>query len=954
MPNENEWSKKNWSSGEIITKDKMNRIEDQIDALTTEITLARNYGSGTTGTLGSRIDNMIICSDNRPDNNSDNELWIQAQSDTIKIPTYDEFQELQNAEAAVENLKINKPLDTKNKPINGTSGQILQTNGDGTTQWVNPNLPTNEQTAQALSTWLIEHPEATTTVEDGSLTETKFTDELQLLTIKDYVTPQMYGAIGDGITDCTSAFQALDGKIAFIPAGTYMVSHVKYGPGTVIYGAGMEKTIIRQIAGITENEGNGWGDLFDFADAHSSHLSNLSLKGQTEETSSNIYRALLKIRTTTDNSLSSYRSVYEHLYIYGAPGSGIVMIGPSTSDSHYQNSANWNYVHYINDIRAEACRKWCMIDETNDSRFSNLYFLAGGDGCLLCNNASGNMYCNLKMEQSKNYGVNWDHGPDGDPYNDNPDIYPEMSPSDSGFNYGAMLLIKNCYYIKFTNLDLQSAYYVGAKIYQSYELNMDGFITNCGVAPRGYTNGTGLLIQESQRCKFNLNFHYKNMPQKYNVIINKGCSYIFVYTNEVYKAINLNACPETCYIIDLADLSHFFNMLKDWHGYNITSYWNSIQKMVNDNTAATNLPVGTRLIEDWTYSDSSKSLPSIIDVVHYNTEDNEITDMTLSWHYSLPYQLEFDAPEAIYYAGTGGLAAGTYHILIEETYSGWKTEEAIQFTLTNALEEGDQIVLDCNNTSSTNPTNGRALKVYAYGSTEEKEITATSNGTEGIELGTIKKFATNGQLNAMTRVIYGYGRWKDSAIRQYLNSSELAGKWWVPKNNWDRPPIYANTHNGFLTGYNRKFVEIIAETTVETFVNYIEYGSNTSQTVITDVTSDKIFLPCLQNYNINSALSSFDTVTKEGDVWDLYNPDDTIPRFVRGGTTYSELEKQALNNQNTDVSVWLRSCGRNTVSGIYQIANTGAISNNAGLANATNCYVGCPSFKIVKQVSQSD
>lgn len=61
---------------------------------------------------------------------------------------------------------------------------------------------------KAVATWLDEHPEVTTTVQDGSLTEAKFSDALKLKTIKDYVTPEMFGAVGDGVVDDTAAIQA--------------------------------------------------------------------------------------------------------------------------------------------------------------------------------------------------------------------------------------------------------------------------------------------------------------------------------------------------------------------------------------------------------------------------------------------------------------------------------------------------------------------------------------------------------------------------------------------------------------------------------------------------------------------------------------------------------------------------------------------------------------------------
>ena len=57
--------------------------------------------------------------------------------------------------------------------------------------------------------WLDGHPEATTTVQDKSLTKEKFTDKLVLETVKDYVTPEMFGAVGDGEHDDTEAVQRM-------------------------------------------------------------------------------------------------------------------------------------------------------------------------------------------------------------------------------------------------------------------------------------------------------------------------------------------------------------------------------------------------------------------------------------------------------------------------------------------------------------------------------------------------------------------------------------------------------------------------------------------------------------------------------------------------------------------------------------------------------------------------
>lgn len=100
----------------------------------------------------------------------------------------------------------------------------------------------DEEIIAAVNSWLEDNPEATTTVQDGSLTEAKFSDTLKLATIKDYVTPEMFGAVGDGVTDDSISFKTAvnTGKMVYCSKSYLITQKIKLikgvdGFGTVIF-----------------------------------------------------------------------------------------------------------------------------------------------------------------------------------------------------------------------------------------------------------------------------------------------------------------------------------------------------------------------------------------------------------------------------------------------------------------------------------------------------------------------------------------------------------------------------------------------------------------------------------------------------------------------------------------------------------------------------------------------
>lgn len=89
-------------------------------------------------------------------------------------------------------------------------------------------------TEEAVAAWLDAHPEATTTVEDWSLTSKKL-----VVGTLNFVTPEMFGAVGDGITDDYNAFAEMlagGNKYCLLGQGKtyYVSSSLTYSSNTII------------------------------------------------------------------------------------------------------------------------------------------------------------------------------------------------------------------------------------------------------------------------------------------------------------------------------------------------------------------------------------------------------------------------------------------------------------------------------------------------------------------------------------------------------------------------------------------------------------------------------------------------------------------------------------------------------------------------------------------------
>lgn len=106
---------------------------------------------------------------------------------------------------------------TPKPETDGDQGDALRNNGDGTTSWAPIGLPTDEQTADAITAWLTAHPEATTTVEDGAITRAKLDTDLQNKT--DLSANALASAFVAATANAAGAHVTYGGKLYLLPNG---------------------------------------------------------------------------------------------------------------------------------------------------------------------------------------------------------------------------------------------------------------------------------------------------------------------------------------------------------------------------------------------------------------------------------------------------------------------------------------------------------------------------------------------------------------------------------------------------------------------------------------------------------------------------------------------------------------------------------------------------------------
>ena len=352
-----------------------------------------------------------------------------------------------------------------------------------------------------------------------------------------------------------------------------------------------------------------------------------------------------------------------------------------------------------------------------------------------------------------------------------------------------------------------------------------------------------------------------------------------------------------------------------------------IHRIVQSGEAPNIFSIGEQLMLN--YNDGSSDYVLPWDIVHFGNvelQDGEVVPgMYLQSHYAMQ-GVQFDASEAIYVA-SAAMPAGTYYFTIGTNWgSHCHAGTSYSFTTTKEIPTGGQIVVGKNNDFYTwgapdvAPENWRVHTFSnATSITPLDTNLVLTVGNTGTDLGTVASNIAYGNTNPnnLQRAAYGYNRWSQSGMRQWLNSGAAAGTWWTAKNEFDRPPQQFSSVRGFMAGFDDAFLNIIKPVKVTTALNTV----TDSAIGTTEDTYDTFFPASLEQEYIVPQLAD-----AEGEYWEYWKQRLGLssPQAQGGGGTNAMHIRYAYNAKTSAQYVRLRSAFRGSAYFTWIVSAAGS------------------------------
>lgn len=366
--------------------------------------------------------------------------------------------------------------------------------------------------------------------------------------------------------------------------------------------------------------------------------------------------------------------------------------------------------------------------------------------------------------------------------------------------------------------------------------------------------------------------------------------------------------------------------------------WDDIFSIVRQGKAQEVFAIGDMIVDKWTDTATGAVYEVPAQVVSFKNaklvDGTEVPAMYIQWHYASPFGVQFNNYQAFYHCAEE-LPAGTYCFEIGTSWGdNLVAGNVYNFTLTKTVPAGGVLWF---NGASIYEAATSAWKVAALANPKDREaqeVVLVSAGNAGTSLGTISSSNLSGKnIGNLQSVSFGYNRWSQSAIRQFLNSDKGTGEWWTPQNNLDVRPNELFTKNGFMSGMPERLKANLRAVEVVTALNSVSDTGIEEDNL--EVTYDKVFLPSLEEMYIANQLAG------EGSAWEYWKRRlGTSAPVSWHPNIYQELIHYGVENHSSALRVRLRSAYRGHAY-LTWVVYAGGYAGNGYARGAFRFAPGC-------------
>jgi len=204
---------------------------------------------------------------------------------------------------------------------------------------------------------------------------------------------------------------------------------------------------------------------------------------------------------------------------------------------------------------------------------------------------------------------------------------------------------------------------------------------------------------------------------------------------------------------------------------------------------------------------------------------------------------------------------------------------------------------------------------YYWGKTDEGNVFTALNLSAGdtIPYSTYDSIHKCGK-NDVNVLRYGYNRYRDSAYRQWINSSLPKNYWWESTHLGDKAPNELSSRDGFMLGLDSDFLQVINPVKVQVATNTVIDGG------VTDVMYDKFWLPSVEEMYGSPQASGV-----EGDYFPYWKTKTGLS--APSNSANSGRIQYALENHNSAQIVRCRSAVRGLSNNAWSCLTSGELSH---------------------------